>query len=256
MQRLWLKNIMKIVSLSMLLTAFAPVCSAMPVHGEYFCNLSYQDQVVYLINQERTARGLEPVYALPILHSAAQIRAEELETSFSHTRPNGTSAFALLNEMGIQRMASAENIAAGFETPQCVVDGWMSSELHRDNILNPGYTYVGIGYDSIYWAQYFIKASGYTDAYLPQVELMPGDLNNDCEINASDAACILSYAASNGAGSGDILSEKQCEAADVDENTVVDSVDAALVLQYAAYCGVVEESEFSTIRDYVASSRS
>jgi uncharacterized protein YkwD len=38
-----------------------------------------------------------------------------------------------------------ENIAAGYPTPEAVVSGWMSSPEHRDNILSPDYTEIGVG---------------------------------------------------------------------------------------------------------------
>jgi len=38
-----------------------------------------------------------------------------------------------------------ENIAAGYSTAAEAVAGWMSSEGHRDNLLNPGFTEIGLG---------------------------------------------------------------------------------------------------------------
>ena len=46
---------------------------------------NYADEVVTLINQERTAQGLRPLEAVPVLNQAAEIRSQELVTAFSHT---------------------------------------------------------------------------------------------------------------------------------------------------------------------------
>ena len=49
-------------------------------------------------------------------------------------------------QQGYSFSAAAENIAAGYSSPQAAFNGWMNSQSHRDNMLNPTYTEVGIGY--------------------------------------------------------------------------------------------------------------
>lgn len=123
-------------------------------------NESYIRQVVALVNQERSALGLNALTLESTVSAAAQLRAEECATSFSHTRPNGSSCFTALQEMGIDYRGAAENIAYGQRTPQEVVNAWMNSDGHRKNILNGKYTEIGIGYAVIngtpYWSQFFI----------------------------------------------------------------------------------------------------
>jgi len=51
----------------------------------------------------------------------------------------------------------AENIAAGYRTPQAVHNGWMTSDGHRGNILLPDVTEMGLGRDGNYWTQVFGK---------------------------------------------------------------------------------------------------
>ena len=59
---------------------------------------------------------------------------------------------------------SAENIAAGNQTAQEVMDGWMNSPGHRANILSPDASFIGVGcyylandpqYYGYYWVQVF-----------------------------------------------------------------------------------------------------
>lgn len=117
-------------------------------------------QVANLVNQERAKAGLAPVELRTDLTSAAQIRAQETVTSFSHTRPNGTSFYTVLSEQQISYRGAGENIAWGQRTAEAVMTAWMNSEGHRANILNPSFQYIGVGYytnaqGTPYWAQLF-----------------------------------------------------------------------------------------------------
>ncbi|MBQ4275950.1 MAG: hypothetical protein II717_05435 [Lachnospiraceae bacterium] len=105
---------------------------------------SFAAQVVALCNEQRAANGLGPLTEDAALDSRAQIRAGELITSFSHTRPDGSGCFTVIGD--VSYTTCGENIAAGYQTPQDVVNGWMNSEGHRANILNPAFTKIGVGY--------------------------------------------------------------------------------------------------------------
>jgi len=87
--------------------------------------------------------------------AAAQVRAKEIKTSFSHTRPDGRSCFTALDEAGASYMGAGENIAIGQRTPEQVVNDWMNSEGHRKNILNSNFKYIGVGVDGTAWTQLF-----------------------------------------------------------------------------------------------------
>ncbi|AFA50092.1 CAP domain-containing protein [Acetobacterium woodii] len=123
----------------------------------------FEAQVLALVNQERASRNLGLVTSDPSLALAAQIRATEIIESFSHTRPNQSSCFTVLDEVGITYGLAGENIAAGYFSPEAVMNGWMNSEGHRANILNPEFEKLGVGYaDSDsgyghYWTQIFIS---------------------------------------------------------------------------------------------------
>lgn len=121
----------------------------------------YASEVVRLVNIERANYGLSPLTMTQNLNNAATVRANEIVTSFSHTRPNGTSCFTVLSELGISYNACGENIAAGQRTPEEVVTAWMNSEGHRANILNSSFNKIGVGVVEsssgygIYWSQMF-----------------------------------------------------------------------------------------------------
>lgn len=109
-------------------------------------NTDFISQVVALVNVERKKAGLAPVSASSSLNSAAAIRAKEIITKFAHTRPDGTSCFTVLAQLNISYKTCGENIAAGQTTPAEVMNGWMNSEGHRANILNPSFRKLGVGY--------------------------------------------------------------------------------------------------------------
>ncbi|MGE4548265.1 MAG: CAP domain-containing protein [Intestinibacillus sp.] len=122
---------------------------------------SYAAEVVRLVNVEREKAGLSALTIDSKTQAAAQTRAAELQQSFSHTRPNGSSPFTALAEAGVSYKAAGENIAMGQKTPAEVVNAWMNSSGHRANILGSQFTSIGVGYVTgsngyAYWAQEFI----------------------------------------------------------------------------------------------------
>lgn len=122
--------------------------------------LSFAEQVVELVNAERAKEGLASLTIDKKVQAAAQVRAVEIKTSFSHTRPNGSSFATALKEQGVTYRRSGENIAWGQRTPQEVVNAWMNSSGHRANIMNENFTKIGVGYYQHngvnYWSQLFI----------------------------------------------------------------------------------------------------
>ena len=116
-------------------------------------------EVVRLVNAERAKEGLAALQMDSSLNSAAQVRAKEIVTSFSHTRPNGSNCFTALSEAGIKYNGSGENIAYGQKTPAEVVNAWMNSAGHRANIMSSKFTKIGVGCHNsngtYYWSQFF-----------------------------------------------------------------------------------------------------
>lgn len=122
-----------------------------------------EGQAMYNVNAWRSQYGLLPVTGDPLLHECAQIRSKELLTLFSHTRPNGTDCFTVADEVGCNLFIHGENIAAGFSDGYSAVNGWMTSDGHRANILNENNKYMGVGASyggsyGAYWAQMFAGA--------------------------------------------------------------------------------------------------
>lgn len=118
------------------------------------------EAVASLVNAARQDAGLSELELDADLCAAAQARAQEIAQSFSHTRPDGSSCFTILEEFGISYRAAGENIAMGQRTPEEVMGGWMNSSGHRANILNGTFTSIGVGYyvdgaGAAHWVQIF-----------------------------------------------------------------------------------------------------
>ncbi len=122
----------------------------------------FAQQVLELVNEERAKVGAAPLKMNVKAVQAAEIRAKEIVTSFSHTRPNGSSFATALTESGVNFKTAGENIAWGQKTPQEVMNVWMNSQGHRANILNTTFTEIGIGVyqepsGTMYWTQLFLQ---------------------------------------------------------------------------------------------------
>jgi uncharacterized protein YkwD len=136
------------------------------------------------INAMRMENGLEPLQTAPLLQEMCQGRADELTKSYSHSRANGDAWYTILTDYGIDTNCFAgENIAAGYDTPEGVVEGWMNSAGHRKNILNTNYEYFAVGvsyyeddpeYYFYYWDLILLSSdSGFEDSYTPLATVIP-----------------------------------------------------------------------------------
>jgi hypothetical protein len=138
-------------------------------------NAEYEQQVVDLVNLERANRGLPPYKRVTALDEAARYHSADLgqDNYFDHNtydRVNGNLVYVCDTWTRIGKYyagASGENIAAGYSTPQSVMNGWMNSTGHRNNILSTHSREIGVGYANQsgsdyyhYWTQDFGRRSG------------------------------------------------------------------------------------------------
>ncbi|MBZ0135572.1 MAG: CAP domain-containing protein [Planctomycetes bacterium] len=122
---------------------------------------SLAQQVLTLVNQERAAQSLAPLTMHAPCAQVAYDHSWDMDARnfFAHNNPDGHSPFQRMANAGISYSAAAENIAMGYGTPQAVMAGWMASQGHHDNIMNPVFTQIGIGVrlgsNGDYWTQVF-----------------------------------------------------------------------------------------------------
>ena len=98
---------------------------------------------VCLINEVRAAHHLPPLSDSWRLDRSAQGWTDSMVANgdFSH----GSNFSSRISAVGFVWSNVGENIATGFPTPREVVNAWMASTGHCENILSPLYSYVGTG---------------------------------------------------------------------------------------------------------------
>ena len=103
--------------------------------------------IISLTNQERTSRGLAALQESPLLDQAADAKADHMFAYdyWAHFAPDGTSPWYFFSQAGYKYTYAGENLARDFSTSAGVVAGWMASQGHRDNLLNPNFSDIGIG---------------------------------------------------------------------------------------------------------------
>lgn len=103
-------------------------------------------KVVALVNAARAEAGCQALRVDRRLRKAAYLHSRDMGRHhyFSHNSRNGDTPWDRIRAAGYTH-PSAENIAEGQTTPTSVMDAWMHSEGHRDNILNCSYKAIGVG---------------------------------------------------------------------------------------------------------------
>jgi uncharacterized protein YkwD len=105
--------------------------------------------VLCLVNRERERHGLPALTERARLDRSAQGWADTMARTgrFSHTGYNSDPG-SRMRGTGYVWQAEGENIALGYETPRQVVDAWMASAHHCENMLDPKFRDIGGGVPS------------------------------------------------------------------------------------------------------------
>ena len=123
----------------------------------------WKREVLELVNAERAKAGIAAVSWGDTCTAAANLRATEIKTSYSHTRPDGSQWYTVC-PIPATGGKSGENVAAGASvvSPATVVSAWMNSPEHKKNILDPEFTKLAVGFEfdanskyKTYWSQIF-----------------------------------------------------------------------------------------------------
>lgn len=107
-------------------------------------------ELLSLTNQKRQEAGLAPLNLSPELSNAASAKASYMiEKNFwAHIAPDGTTPWYFIRNSGYQYQYAGENLARGFNSAGEVVDAWMASPTHRENLLSPNYKDIGFAITS------------------------------------------------------------------------------------------------------------
>lgn len=139
-----------------------------PIAGWQPAWATLENEVLRLTNEyRRTPRkcgtvmyGSAPALTTsPALRCAARLHAKDMQDRnyFDHTTLGSGQTFdQRITAAGYSWRTAGENIAFGYRTAQLVVDGWIASPGHCQNLMNPAFTQLGVGfYDQNRWVQDF-----------------------------------------------------------------------------------------------------
>jgi uncharacterized protein YkwD len=119
------------------------------------------EKVVEIVNRERAAGGCPAVTMNAKLNEAAQLHSQDqaAHNTMSHDGSDGSSPWDRARRAGYEN-AIGENVAMGYRDAEAVMDGWMNSSGHRNNIMNCSARAIGMGLAKSssgvpYWTQMF-----------------------------------------------------------------------------------------------------
>lgn len=103
--------------------------------------------VVQLTNEERSDLNASPLKRNATLDTAARLKAEHMAKNqyFAHYAPDGTTPWYWFDQAGYTYAHAGENLAIHFTDSDEVVEAWMNSPAHRDNIVSGKFTEIGVG---------------------------------------------------------------------------------------------------------------
>lgn len=147
------------------------------------------DAITSSTNIERTKTGMAEYKTDERLISAATAKAKDMCTNnyWAHTAPDGTTGWYFVKQSGYNYKTAGENLAKGFISDQAIVDAWMASPKHRDNILHSKFKDIGIGSfpcgtDTIVVAMYGSEQSNKKSE--PPAETEPVQTSDTPSVNA------------------------------------------------------------------------
>ena len=103
------------------------------------------EKLLSLTNQKRAEAGLPPLALENTLSNAAILKAKDMfsKNYWAHSAPDGTTPWVFIKDAGYEYIYAGENLAKGFTSSPDIVEAWMKSRTHRENVLSPNYKDVG-----------------------------------------------------------------------------------------------------------------
>jgi len=105
------------------------------------------NKVIEFTNKERVSNGLKALSINTKLNETAQKKLKDLinKNYFAHVSPDKKDLIDISKEIGYDFILIGENLAYGdFKDEENLVKAWMASEAHRANILNKGFSEIGV----------------------------------------------------------------------------------------------------------------
>lgn len=163
--------------------------------------ISQRTKIINLTNEVRDKLNIKPLTENALLNEAAYAKANDMlyNQYFSHTNLNGKKLDYWLKQSNYEYSAAGENLAMGFINAESVINGWMKSETHRANIIDPNFSDVGIGIvsgqynnrDSVLIVQYFGLPKNSGESSVLEVENIIDNDKSKVTITNTDNKSIL-----------------------------------------------------------------
>jgi len=104
------------------------------------------DQLIEFTNQKRMENGVGALELNQALNEAALRKAGDMFAFdyWSHTSPSGRDPWDFFKETGYAYIYAGENLARDFMNSSTVIEAWMESPTHRDNLLSGNYKEMGL----------------------------------------------------------------------------------------------------------------
>lgn len=128
------------------------------IHDEQIVNKSKDDtrlptnsittwELFVATNNQRTKANVRPLQYSPYLEASAKEKCTDIisRNYWSHNAPDNTQPWVFIKKYWSDYKTAGENLAYGYATTDEVINGWMNSPVHKENVLNKSYTSVGFG---------------------------------------------------------------------------------------------------------------
>jgi uncharacterized protein YkwD len=141
-----------------LVAALVAVACTVPASAAYAATSADETgTVVALVNQERKEAGCDPVTVDDRITAAAEDHSQDQADmgKMTHTGSDGSTVGKRVTRAGYTWSKVGENVASGTTSPERVMELWMNSDAHRENILNCAFENIGVGRVDGYWTQDF-----------------------------------------------------------------------------------------------------
>ncbi len=167
----------------------------------YATNISVSD-LLRLSNEKRMENGAEILTYNDKLANAAAAKAADMFAAqyWAHTSPTGRDPWSFIINAGYSYLYAGENLARDFADSKGVVEAWMKSPTHRENLLNDRYKEVGFaavnGKYGTYETTLVIQMFGTPPSGTPTVEAPVKPLNT-IPIYSTPSGMVLNVQTTN-----------------------------------------------------------
>lgn len=105
-----------------------------------------ESKIIELVNEERVKNNMPKFSTSSKLNSSADAKAIDIfeKKYWAHNSPSGLTPWKIISNAGYNYKYAGENLAEGYLKPDEVVQAWMDSPTHSENILSKNYKDIGV----------------------------------------------------------------------------------------------------------------